>query len=75
MNLWLSPLGVWYYRKVTILPCDRRKDMKRSLCTRDKRLAHEKVALLLPVSAPVQLPQHILRSRPNRSRSRPTRSR
>ncbi|MGY3856595.1 tyrosine-type recombinase/integrase [Aeromonas intestinalis] len=50
MNLWLSPLGVWYYRKVTILPCGKRKDMKRSLCTRDKRLAHEKVALLLACS-------------------------
>ncbi len=35
MNLWLSPQGIWYYRKVTVLPCGRRKDIKKSLRTRD----------------------------------------
>jgi hypothetical protein len=27
MNLWLSPHGIWYFRKVTTLPCGRRKEM------------------------------------------------
>lgn len=36
MNLWLSPHGIWYYRKVTTLPCGRRKEIKKSLHTRDK---------------------------------------
>ncbi|OZG41430.1 hypothetical protein CAK78_13435 [Aeromonas sp. A35_P] len=30
MNLWLSPHGIWYYRKVTTLPCGRRKEIKKS---------------------------------------------
>ncbi|MFL9625354.1 hypothetical protein [Aeromonas jandaei] len=29
MNLWLSPHGIWYYRKVTTLPCGRRKEIKK----------------------------------------------
>ena len=33
MNLWLSPHGIWYYRKVTTLPCGRRKEIKKSLHT------------------------------------------
>ena len=47
MNLWLSPHGIWYYRKVTTLPCGRRKEIKKSLHTRDKLTARHKVARLL----------------------------
>ena len=47
MNLWLSPQGIWYYRKVTVLPCGRSKDIKKSLRTRDKLVAREQVAQLL----------------------------
>ncbi|MFZ3402864.1 site-specific integrase [Aeromonas salmonicida] len=47
MNLWLSPHGIWYYRKVTTLPCGRRKEFKKSLQTRDKLCARHKVAKLL----------------------------
>ncbi len=47
MNLWLSPQGIWYYRKVTVLSCGRRKDIKKSLRTRDKLVARDKVAQLL----------------------------
>ena len=46
MNLWLSPQGIWYYRKVTVLPCGRRKDIKKSLRIRDKLVAREQVAQL-----------------------------
>ncbi len=44
MNLWLSPHGIWYYRKVTTLPCGRRKEIKKSLHTRDKLRACAVVA-------------------------------
>ncbi|MGE6099275.1 tyrosine-type recombinase/integrase [Aeromonas salmonicida] len=47
MNLWLSPQGIRYYRKVTVLSCGRRKNVKKSLRTRDKLVAREKVAQLL----------------------------
>lgn len=47
MNLWLSPHGIWYYRKVTTLPCGRRKEIKKSLHTRDKLCARNKVTQLL----------------------------
>lgn len=47
MNLWLSPQCVRYYRKVTVLPCGRRKDIKKSLRTRDKLVAREQVAKML----------------------------
>lgn len=47
MNLWLSPQGIWYYRKVTVLPSGRRKDIKKSLRTRDKLVAREQVAQML----------------------------
>ncbi|UNP90273.1 tyrosine-type recombinase/integrase [Aeromonas encheleia] len=47
MNLWLSPQGIWYYRKVTMLPCGRRKDIKKSLRARDKLAVRENVAQLL----------------------------
>lgn len=43
MNLWLKPHGIWYYRKVAILPCGRRKDVKKSLRTRDQLVAREKL--------------------------------
>ncbi|OKP42326.1 hypothetical protein BJP24_19590 [Aeromonas allosaccharophila] len=41
VNLWLSPQGIWYYRKVTVLPCGRRKDIKTSLRTRNKLVTCE----------------------------------
>ncbi len=44
MNLWLSPHGIWYYRKVTTLPCGRRKEIKKSLHTREKLIARAVVA-------------------------------
>ncbi|MGY3929326.1 phage integrase family site specific recombinase [Aeromonas encheleia] len=47
MNLCLSRHGIWYYRKVTTLPCGRRKEIKKSLQTRDKLVARSKVAQLL----------------------------
>ncbi|MGL5524119.1 MAG: hypothetical protein ACRDCY_09870 [Aeromonas veronii] len=47
MNLWLSPHGIWYYRKVTTLPCGRRKEIKKSMHTRDKLCARHKVTQLL----------------------------
>lgn len=45
MNLWLSPHGIWYYRKVTTLPCGRRKEIKKSLHTRDKPTARAAACL------------------------------
>ncbi len=60
MNLWLSPHGIWYYRKVTTLPCGRRKEIKKSLHTRDKLWARKKVAKLFACMRfrpkPMQLP-------------------
>jgi len=47
MNLWLSPHGIWYFRKVTTLPCGRRKEIKKTLRTRDKSEAKKKVVSLL----------------------------
>ncbi|MGL4753274.1 MAG: hypothetical protein ACRCXB_12845, partial [Aeromonadaceae bacterium] len=47
MNLWLSPHGIWYFRKVTIMPCGRRKEIKKTLRTRDKSEAKKKVLDLL----------------------------
>ncbi|MGK4476380.1 hypothetical protein [Aeromonas molluscorum] len=66
MNLWLSPLGIWYYRKVTTLPCGRRKEIKKSLHTRDKLTARAAVAKLLacvrsraqPVVQPTSEPEN-----------------
>ena len=66
MNLWLSPHGIWYYRKVTVLPCGRRKDIKKSLRTRDKLVAREQVAKMLacvgskapPVVQPTSEPEN-----------------
>lgn len=59
MNLWLTPRCIWYYRKVTILPCDRRKEIKKSLHTRDKLCARHKVTQLLACvrsrAKPIQL--------------------
>ena len=39
MNLWLSPHGIWYYRKVTRLPCGGRKEIEKSLQTLAKLAA------------------------------------
>ncbi|MBL0626559.1 site-specific integrase [Aeromonas jandaei] len=63
MNLWLSPHGIWYYRKVTTLPCGRRKEIKKSLHTRDKLTACAAVAKLLACvrsrPKPIQLPADV----------------
>lgn len=63
MNLWLSPHGIWYYRKVTTLPCGRRKEIKKSLHTRDKLCARHKVTQLLAClrsrAKPIQLPADV----------------
>ncbi|MGY4023305.1 phage integrase N-terminal SAM-like domain-containing protein [Aeromonas sobria] len=66
MNLWLSPHGIWYYRKVTTLPCGRRKEIKKSLHTRDKLCARHKVTQLFacvrskakPVVQPTSEPEN-----------------
>ncbi len=52
MNLWLSPHGIWYYRKVTTLPCGRRKEIKKSLHTRHKLTAVPLLRNCLPVCVP-----------------------
>ncbi len=44
MNFGFSPHGIWYYRKVTTLPCGRRKEIKKSLHTREKMIARAVVA-------------------------------
>ncbi|MEE1952952.1 MULTISPECIES: site-specific integrase [Aeromonas] len=63
MNLWLSPHGIWYYRKVTTLPCGRRKEIKKSLHTRDKLTARAAVAKRLACvrsrPKPIQLPADV----------------
>ncbi len=70
MNIWLSAQGICDYRKVTVLPCGRRKDIKKSLRTRDKLVAREQVAKMLACARsrvkpaavqpePQQLPQQI----------------
>lgn len=63
MNLWLSPHGIWYYRKVTTLPCGRRKEIKKSLHTRDKPTARAAVAKRLACVCsrpkPIQLPAEV----------------
>lgn len=46
-NLWLSPYGIWYFRKVYLLPSGKRKEIRKSLRTRDKREANERVIKLL----------------------------
>lgn len=46
-NLQLSRHGIWYFRKVTITPQDKRKETKKSLRTRDKSVAKQKVIDLL----------------------------
>ncbi len=63
MNLWLSPHGIRYYRKVTTLPCGRRKEIKKSLHTRDKLTARAAVAKRLACARsrpkPIQLPAEV----------------
>jgi len=46
-NLWLSPHGIWYFRKVYLLPSGKRKETRKSLRTRCKRTAKEQVVNLL----------------------------
>ncbi|WP_368209380.1 hypothetical protein [Aeromonas sp. R4-2] len=66
MNLWLSPQGIWYYRKVTVLPCGRRKEINKFLHTREKLTARAAVAKLLacvhsrpkPVVQPTSEPEN-----------------
>ncbi|EFG2121708.1 site-specific integrase [Escherichia coli] len=36
MSLMLSRHGIWYYRKVNVLPCSKRREFRRSLGTRSK---------------------------------------
>lgn len=36
MSLMLSHHGVWFYRKVNVLPCGKRREFRRSLGTRSK---------------------------------------
>lgn len=36
MSLMLSRHGIWYYRKVNVLPCGKRREFRRSLGTRSK---------------------------------------
>ncbi|EFY9947291.1 integrase, partial [Escherichia coli] len=36
MPLMLSRHGIWYYRKVNVLPCGKRREFRRSLGTRSK---------------------------------------
>lgn len=52
MNLSLSPHGICCYRKVTMLLCGRRKEIKKSLHTRDKPCACHKVTQLSAKSRP-----------------------
>ncbi|MER0509788.1 hypothetical protein ABR850_10150 [Aeromonas veronii] len=63
MNLWLSPHGIWYYRKVTILPCGRRKEIKKFLHTRDKLCARKKVAKLFAYLYAFQTQAHAVACR------------
>jgi hypothetical protein len=63
IHLWLTPHGIWYYRKVTTLPCGRRKEIKKSLHTRDKLCVRHKVTQLLAClrsrAKPIQLPADV----------------
>jgi len=63
MNLWLSPHGIWYFRKVTLLPCGRRKEFKKTLRTRDKSEAKKKVMDLLACA------RSAVRTRPDKSKT------
>ena len=36
MSLMLSRHGIWYYRKVNLMPCCKRREYRRSLGTRSK---------------------------------------
>ena len=62
MNLWLSPHGIWYYRKVTTPLWSPQRDQK-SLHTRDKLTARAAVAQLLACvrsrPKPIQLPAEV----------------
>lgn len=45
-NLMLSRHGIWYYRKVTVTPRGKRKEIRKSLRTRNKQEAKLKVLAL-----------------------------
>lgn len=76
MNPWLNPHGIWYYRKVAILPCGRRKEFKKSLQTRDKLAARAVVAKLLACvrsrPKPNQLPADVTVDPQEQSVAQPT---
>ncbi|HFO0254485.1 TPA: tyrosine-type recombinase/integrase [Raoultella ornithinolytica] len=43
MSLMLSRHGIWYYRKVNLMPCGKRREYRRSLGTRSKTEALKRV--------------------------------
>ncbi|HCM9501722.1 site-specific integrase [Enterobacter roggenkampii] len=43
MPLMLSRHGIWYYRKVNLMPCGKRREFRRSLGTRSKTEALKRV--------------------------------
>ena len=46
MSLMLSRHGIWYYRKVNLMPCGKRCEFRRSLGTRSKTEALKRVERL-----------------------------
>ena len=76
-NLMLSRHGIWYYRKVYILPCGRRKELRKSLKTRSKKTAKQLVqrylqddaANLMLTTEPKRIPQ---KQRSSRKAEKPT---
>ncbi|UTV28440.1 site-specific integrase [Photobacterium atrarenae] len=66
-NLWLSPHGFWYFRKVNLLPSGKRKETRKSLRTRCKRTAKEQVIKLLTCdqsSSSASTPAHLSQCNP-----------
>lgn len=57
MNLVLSRHGIWYSRFTYLLPCGRRKEIRRSLRTRSKRIARCMVQQM-QLPAVSQAPRH-----------------
>lgn len=43
-SLMLSRHGIWYYRKVNVLPSGKRREIRRSLRTRSKSEAKKRIA-------------------------------
>ncbi len=46
MRLFLSRHGIWYYRKSYLLPSGKRKEIRKSLATKDKYVAKRLVAAM-----------------------------